>query len=59
MTAPPFAYFGGKTLLAKRIAGQTFTSGTGQGPDGWSNRTEVLWINREPIPNLFSKEARA
>lgn len=24
----------------------TFASGTGQGPNGWSNRTEVLWSNR-------------
>lgn len=24
----------------------TFTTGTGQGPNGWSNRTEVLWSNR-------------
>lgn len=31
-----------------------FRSGTGQGPDGWSNRVEVLWSNREPHPTLFS-----
>lgn len=31
-----------------------FASGTGQGGDGWSNRTEVLWSNREPHPHLFS-----
>lgn len=30
-----------------------FTSGTGQGGDGWSNRTEVLWSNRAPEPGLF------
>lgn len=34
----------------------TFTSGTGQGGDGWSNRTEVLWCNRQPVPDLFSGE---
>lgn len=30
---------------------RTFTTGTGQGPDGagWSNRTEILWSNR-PLP---------
>lgn len=33
-----------------------FTSGTGQGGDGWSNRTEVLWINRAPQPTLFTVE---
>ncbi|MGH8880095.1 MAG: DNA adenine methylase [Stackebrandtia sp.] len=33
---------------------QTFTSGTGQGPNGWANRTEVLWCNREPQPHLFA-----
>lgn len=32
---------------------QTFTSGTGQGGDGWSKRTEVLWCNRTPPPTLF------
>jgi DNA adenine methylase len=32
----------------------TFTSGTGQGSNGWSNRTEVLWSNREPVTHLFS-----
>lgn len=32
-----------------------FQSGTGQGGDGWSNRTEVLWINREPQLHLFSE----
>jgi DNA adenine methylase len=34
-----------------------FTSGTGQGGDGWSNRTEVLWSNRPlvgPQADLFS-----
>lgn len=31
-----------------------FPSGTGQGGDGWSNRTEVLWSNRERVPDLFS-----
>lgn len=32
----------------------TIPSGTGQGPNGWGNRTEVLWSNR-PIndPTLF------
>jgi len=30
-----------------------FTSGTAQGGDGWSNRTEVLWSNRLPAPTLF------
>lgn len=34
-----------------------FRSGTGQGSDGWSNRTEVLWSNREPVAHLFSEEA--
>lgn len=34
----------------------TFTSGTGQGADGWSNRTEVVWCNREPVVHLFSEE---
>lgn len=33
----------------------TFRSGTGQGADGWSNRTEVLWTNREPTATLFSE----
>lgn len=32
-----------------------FTSGTGQGGDGWSNRTEVLWCNRLPQPDLFTE----
>lgn len=44
---------------------QTFTTGTGQGPDGsgWSNRTEVLWSNRplrepaETAEDLFSQTA--
>lgn len=31
-----------------------FASGTGQGGDGWSNRTEVLWCNRAAAPDLFS-----
>lgn len=35
----------------------TFKTGTGQGSDGWSNRTEVLWSNREPVVHLFSEEA--
>jgi DNA adenine methylase len=35
----------------------TFTSGTGQGSDGWSNRTEVLWSNRAPQPTLFDLAA--
>lgn len=30
-----------------------FASGTGQGGDGWSNRTEVLWCSRVPEPTLF------
>lgn len=33
-----------------------FSSGTGQGGDGWSKRTEVLWSNREPVVHLFSAE---
>lgn len=33
-----------------------FPSGTGQGGEGWSNRTEVLWINRAPQPTLFTVE---
>jgi DNA adenine methylase len=33
-----------------------FPSGTGQGGDGWSNRTEVLWCNRAPVPDLFGGE---
>lgn len=33
----------------------TFRAGTGQGADGWSNRTEVLWTNREPVTHLFSE----
>jgi DNA adenine methylase len=37
----------------------TFTSGTGQGSDGWSNRTEVLWSNRRPAPNLFDHAGEA
>jgi DNA adenine methylase len=32
----------------------SFPSGTGQGGDGWSNRTEVLWCNRAAAPDLFS-----
>lgn len=34
---------------------QEFLTGTGQGPDGsgWSNRTEVLWVNRAPQMDLF------
>lgn len=35
----------------------TFKTGTGQGSDGWSNRTEVLWSNRGPAVHLFSEEA--
>lgn len=31
----------------------TFRSGTGQGADGWADRTEVLWSNRTPVPTLF------
>lgn len=34
-----------------------FASGTGQGVDGWSNRTEVLWCNRAPVPDLFGGAA--
>jgi DNA adenine methylase len=37
----------------------TFATGTGQGPDGWSNRTEVLWSNRSPEPTLFDTTAGA
>lgn len=34
----------------------TFRTGTGQGPDGWSNRTEVLWINRtDQQPALWTE----
>ncbi len=32
---------------------QSFTSGTGQGHQGWSNRVEVLWSNRAPDMGLF------
>lgn len=35
-----------------------FASGTGQGGEAWSNRTEVLWSNRLPEHHLFS-EVRA
>jgi len=31
-----------------------FPSGTGQGAEGWSNRTEVLWSNRLSTPDLFT-----
>ncbi len=41
-TAPPFAYFGGKTLLAERIATTNGDASTG----GRADRTEVLWSNR-------------
>ena len=34
-----------------------FLSGTGQGGEGWSNRTEVLWCNRAAVPDLFSSGA--
>lgn len=34
-----------------------FPSGTGQGGEGWSNRTEVLWCNRAAAPDLFSSGA--
>jgi DNA adenine methylase len=34
-----------------------FPSGTGQGGEGWSNRTEVLWSNRPPVADLFSGRA--
>lgn len=37
----------------RRVA---FRTGTGQGGEGWSNRTEVLWINRDPRSDLFSIE---
>lgn len=33
----------------------TFASGTGQGVDSWSNRTEVLWSNRPLAQHLFSE----
>lgn len=33
----------------------SFSSGTGQGNDGWTNRTEVLWCNRVAAPDLFSE----
>lgn len=36
-----------------------FRTGTGQGADGGSNRTEVLWSNRAPQQTLFDGEATA
>lgn len=38
---------------------RTFVTGTGQGPggSGWSNRTEVLWMNRVPESMLFQVSA--
>jgi len=37
----------------------TIPSGTGQGPDGWSNRTEVLWSNHIPDTGLFTEGGAA
>lgn len=34
-----------------------FASGTGQGAESWSNRTEVLWSNRSLEHHLFTGEA--
>jgi DNA adenine methylase len=38
-------------------------SGTGQGPNGWSNRTEVLWcnrrLNRQQVLDFTDEEATA
>lgn len=63
MTAPPFAYFGGKTTLGPAIAAllpphEHYVEPFGDATGNRGRRTEVLWSNR-PIgeTHLFSEVA--